>query len=291
MRFASGLGWRTDGRLRPKTRPDLLRMVSPPDISPATTAVTTSRGSDPTITARAEIVAKELGCPMLRRGGLSIAEVRDSTGRENLIVVTTEQVRLVAGGSVFWFHPNMARSRIEAMLRSEYDRLVEFAGVTTGDRVFDATGGLGSDAIVFAHAAGQSGHVCAVERSEILSAIVRHGSRYYEHRNREVIKAMRRVTFTCDDSSELLKTEADRTWDVVYFDPMFDVTYKTSQGLDLVRRLASLEPVRPGVIDQACRVARRCVVMKDREEGERLKALGFRDISQRGKLAYGRITM
>ncbi|HCK10117.1 MAG TPA: SAM-dependent methyltransferase, partial [Candidatus Latescibacteria bacterium] len=145
---------------------------------------------------------------MLRRGGLSIAEVRDSTGRENLIVVTTEQVRLVAGGSVFWFHPNMARSRIEAMLRSEYDRLVEFAGVTTGDRVFDATGGLGSDAIVFAHAAGQSGHVCAVERSEILSAIVRHGSRYYEHRNREVIKAMRRVMFTCDDSSELLKTEA-----------------------------------------------------------------------------------
>ena len=258
-------------------------------ITGADVAVTTSLSAGSEFIERAEQLASELECPYCDRGDDSLDEIRASTSRSNLIVLTHDEVRLVTASGSFWFHPNMARSRIEAMLRGGADRLANFMGLQAGDRVLDATCGLGADAIVAAYVVGPSGFVQAVERSPVLSTVVRHGMQTYQHRRPEIVEAMRRVEVTTGDASAFLCTQSDCSWDVVYFDPMFEATLDRSQGLDVVRRLACLETTSSGQILEASRVARRCVVMKDRAPGRKLYDLGFEIVSHKGMICYGRM--
>lgn len=260
-----------------------------PTVLPADVAVTTAYDPDRDTDIRARQVAEDLGCAFADRNGEPLERIRADTDRDCLIVVTSREVRLVTPDRVLWWHPNMAAARIEAMLRGERDRFVDYAGLRTGDRVFDATCGLGADAIVAAHAVGPTGHVTACERSSVLAALVRHGSAIYRHRTGEVEAAMRRVTFVEGGAMVRLRDEAAGARDVVYLDPMFDETLGASSGIDLVRLLGSHEEVSRELVDEAARVAGRCVVMKDRVPGRRLAAFGFGDVSRRGKVWYGRI--
>lgn len=259
-------------------------------ITPERVAVTTSLSLDDGVVSRAMAVAEELGCPFRRRSGDSLDEVRDETGRGVLMVMTATEVRLLADGEVFWFHPNMARTRIEALLRGEEDRLCRFMALHPGDRVLDATCGLGADAAVVSHVVGAGGRVCALEHSAILAAMVREGARIYDHRTPEIVAAMRRVEVVATEAWAYLSDQPDDAWDVVYFDPMFEETLERSQGLEVVRRLASHEPITRNTIDEAVRVARRSVVMKDRMPGRQLEQLGFDDVSRKGRICYGRIS-
>ena len=166
--------------------------------------------------------------------------------------------------------------------------MARYLDLGEGDRVLDTTCGLGSDAIVASHVVGRTGHVLALEKSEVLSAMVREGLRIYEHRTPEVTDAMRRVEVVAGDARSFLSAQPDRSWDVVYFDPMFSGTVQASLGLEVVRRLAYHDEIDEETILDACRVARRCVAMKDRAPGRQLQALGFGDVSSRGRIYYGK---
>lgn len=260
-----------------------------PLITEADVVVTTSHSPNDDMIERARTIAGELGCPFSFRSDKSLEDMRAATDRQHLIVLTRDEVRLESPTDTFWFHPNMATRRIEAMMRGEADRLAVFADLTPGDRLLDATCGLGSDSIVASHTVGDRGCVLAVERSTLLSVLVRHGMKIYRHRIAEVVSAMRRVRVVTADAAETLKSQADRSWDVITFDPMFDETVTQSLGLDVVRMLAWPGSTTPEQVDEACRVATRCVVMKDRTPGNRLKELGFGSVSRNGAICYGRI--
>jgi 16S rRNA (guanine1516-N2)-methyltransferase len=260
-----------------------------PEIRAADVAVTTSVSPADSAIRHAKAVAAELGCPFRARLRESLQDIRRASGCPYLIVITGEEVRFVSSSATFWFHPNMARTRIEFILRGGTDRLVEFIGLKPGDRVLDTTCGLGADAITAAHISGETGRVLALERSEVLAAIVRHGAALYRHRTDEVVQAMRRVEVVTGHAGDYLAAQKEGAWDIVYFDPMFDQTFRASQGLDLVRTLAWPEPTTPELIIEAQRVAARCVVMKDKAPGRRLKALGFDSISENRKVCYGKL--
>ena len=257
--------------------------------------VTTALRPDGDAIRRARTIAEELGCPFHNRAGDPLDDVRAATGRQNLIILTWDEVRLVTPGNTFLFHPNMAARRIEAMLRGEVDRLSSFMDLKSGDCLLDATCGLGADAIVAAHTVGEAGRVLAVERSRLLGAMVRHGMKIYRHRTLEVESAMRRVEVVTAEAEEVLKSEADHSWDVVTFDPMFDETVTLSHGLDVVKMLGWPGSTTPEGVAEASRVARRCVVMKDRAPGNKLRDLGFAggkatvSVPRSGNVYYGRI--
>ena len=64
-------------------------------------------------------------------------------------------------------------------------------------------------------------------------------------------------------------------------------TVAGARGLDLVRRLARAGGPTSADLDQARRVARRRVVMKDRLPGPELDRLGFTTIQRGRRVCYG----
>ena len=171
--------------------------------------------------------------------------------------------------------PNAAVLRVVNMLRDRQDAFVNLAQLMPGDHVLDCTCGMGADAIAAA-AVGESGAVRALEASPLLALLAQRGMQRYRHPNHiAVTEAMRRVSVFSGHYQDVLPTCKDNSFDVVYFDPMFDQTVSKSNGLDLVRTFAQSGLHDQADISEAQRVARRCVLMKDQMPGRTLQALGF----------------
>ena len=254
-----------------------------------TILVTTPVTPSPAIVDAAVAIAGELDCPFLPRSRRSVARLLRDEGRGAAIVVGPHEIRLMTDTGSYGFHPNMAALRILALGQGRGDRMVKAMGLERGWRVLDCTCGLGADAVVAAHVSGATGEVCAVEHSPVLAALVRYGMQTYLHKERSVQEAMRRVSVTTGDSGDVLRAQGDGAWDVVYFDPMFELTIASAQGLDIVRRLGTSSTPSPATIAEATRVARRCVVMKDRAPGERLGWLGIPVVSKAKRVWYGKL--
>lgn len=205
------------------------------------------------------------------------------------IVVGLKEIRLVYNGHSYGFHPNMALHRVAALRSGKKDRLVEAAELKSGDKVLDCTCGLGSDAVVAACAVGENGVVSALEASAVLAAIVRCGFRNYQHKESTMIEAMRRVTVINEDYASILPMLESDWWDIVYFDPMFETTFANTKSIDLVRILGSYDQPSLEIINEARRVARRSVVVKDRLPGKFLNAMDIPIVSNSKRVWYGRL--
>lgn len=238
--------------------------VSPMTGEPRKLGVSTSRTFDPKIRAKARKLASELGIPMIPRRGRSVARILAEERLDGLITVTAVRTGLHVRGSEFFFHPNMAKTRIKGLQKGGRDVMVDAMGLCPGMTVLDATVGLASDAIVAAYAVGPSGRVLGIDVEPLVVAIVRIGLQEFDMDNREVAAAMRAVNLMCAEHLEFLRQCADDEYDVVYFDPFFCWPIAGSAGIEPLRAIAVLDDVRPEAIAEAVRVARRRVVIKRR---------------------------
>ncbi len=254
---------------------------------PVRLAVTTSLNATPRVVAEAKGFSADSGCPYVPRKGRNIPEVLSEARMGGVIVVEKNGVVVRAGDAVCGFHPNTTGLRIVALSKEKRDRMVSAMGLRPGDAVLDCTCGLGTDAVVASYVVGEGGTVHALEASLLLALIVRRGLQTYVSQAASITRAMRRVRVIHATCEEVLADLPARSWDVVYFDPLFDSTFEDATGLDIVRLLG-----RPGAptgetLQDGVRVARRCVVMKDRAPGEALMRLGFRIVSRGKKTCYG----
>lgn len=251
--------------------------------------VTVPHSAEPKQEARAMELARRLGLPYCPRRGKAVPELLEEYGVDLLVVSKGVQIELVGPSGRYGFHPNMALHRLAALKAGKPDRLVDVAGLCPGDKVLDCTCGLGSDAIVASHAVGPRGKVRALEASPVLAAMVAGGLASYTHREQDLVEAMRRVDVCPGHSDEILASEATDAWDVVYFDPMFERTIEKTKGLDGVRMVATPGLPSSKTIKEARRVARRCVVVKDRRPGDYLNAMGIPVVSDVKQVWYGRM--
>lgn len=93
-------------------------------------------------------------------------------------------------------------------------------------------------------------------------------------------QAMKRIRVTSGDNLEYLRRLADDSADVVYFDPMFDEGIAASDGIAPLRKLAHADFNLSGCVEEALRVARKRVVLKDHWKSPRFEACGF-DVKRR----------
>ncbi|WP_018133359.1 class I SAM-dependent methyltransferase [Effusibacillus pohliae] len=195
--------------------------------------------------------------------------------RVDQILVAGERLTLFVEDQEVFFHPSMALVRVKRMLAGDTDVLIEKSGLQRGDSVLDCTLGMGADAIVFAHAAGPHGKVVGIERSPVLAVLVREGLCTWKSDVPEFDQAMRRVQVRTGDHLDSMRALPDQSVDVVYFDPMFRVTVADAHSFQPVRLLSVPDPLSPEAVQEAKRIARKSVVLKERPSSGEFERLGF----------------
>ncbi|OLO40282.1 protein-L-IsoD(D-D) O-methyltransferase [Alkalihalophilus pseudofirmus] len=192
----------------------------------------------------------------------------------------------------FFFHPNSAMFRYKRLRNDGYDPFIEASQLKQGMSILDCTLGLGSDAIIAQTKVGTSGKVVGIEESTAIAYIVERGLKQWDSGNNLFNQAMRSIQVLKGNHLEFLRSLEDNSYDVVYFDPMFEANLDTSQGITPLKSLALYHSITTEVIQESKRVARRRIVLKDYWKSERFATYDFKVIKRRtAKYHFGFIEL
>ncbi|MDD9267783.1 class I SAM-dependent methyltransferase [Paenibacillus sp. GCM10023248] len=255
--------------------------------------VTTSYNPSQEIVDKAEHLAGVYGGRIVPRGKYSLELLRKNYNDPSLLLVTREEIRYYEDDHApAFFHPSMALVRIKRMLRGESDLLMEASSAATGDTVVDCTAGLASDAIVFSFAVGPQGHVTAIESERVPAMLIQEGLASYHSEIAELNEAMRRITVHRMHHLAYLQGLASKSVDIVYFDPMFRKPIEESHAMSHLRRNANDEAIASASIEEAKRVARKSIVLKENRDSKEFARLGFEHVLRSTtKTTYGVIRL
>jgi 16S rRNA G966 N2-methylase RsmD len=239
---------------------------------------------------RAAAEAIIFGARYVERGKLSIAKM---TSFHNcpVLLVTEERMELhdMNGTSPFFFHPGSAMFRVKRLLNKEPDAFVEACGLRLGMSFLDCTMGPAADSITASFVVGAAGHVKSIEANHTVARIVGNGLSNWTEGPDELLKSMRRIQVTAADYHAYLQSVPDDSFDVVYFDPMFEEAID-SNGILPLRSFASYSNLTIDAVNEAKRIARRRVVLKDHFRSERFAEFEFEQhIRKTSKFHFGTI--
>lgn len=236
-------------------------------------AVTVAARTPGRYEAEARARAAEWGLPYVDRPLKSPLQPLLDAHADAFLVLGGEGWSLVDAQGSLQFSLGLAHLRIGRLrTQSEQpDQLIQVSALRAGDVVIDCTLGLAADALVCAHVVGPSGRVIGVEASRPLALLVKTGTELQGPRG-----AGERVLEVVNGRAvDFLRTQADRSADVVFFDPMFTRPKKSSVAFEVLRRYAVHAPLDAVTLNEARRVARRRVVIKAGPGDRSLRALGL----------------
>lgn len=241
--------------------------------------VTTIRKANQATENLAKKLSLKLGGRFISREDFSFDTLKRIYNVENILLVKKNSFSVITMEGELFFHPNTAHLRIKNLRGGESDRLINALKISAGSTILDCTLGLGSDAIVESFVAGAAGKVVALEVNPLIAQIVSFGLKNFSEDSSHILEAMRRIEVINIDYIEYLKTCADNSFDVVYFDPMFRRPIQKSSSLNPIRPLADNRPLTEKIIREACRVAKYRVVIKEHSGSMEFERLGFRILS------------
>ncbi|WP_128895360.1 class I SAM-dependent methyltransferase [Longirhabdus pacifica] len=252
--------------------------------------ITTSYKAAKHTTAHAAALANQMDGSAVIRKSNTISQLMKYYQEEHVMVVEDEGTLkyYAKGHSPLFFHPNMAQLRISRMIKGETDPLVRAGDIREGDHVLDCTMGLASDTLVLSYAVGKEGKVTALESSAVIYEIMVQGMEHYAFDLEVLHEVKQNIHMVHMDYLEMLQSLADNSVDVVYFDPMFRTAMDQSTPLAPLRGIANASPLTLQAIQEAKRVARRRVVMKENKYSGEFARLGFEQVLRTyAKTAYG----
>jgi 16S rRNA G966 N2-methylase RsmD len=255
--------------------------------------ITTARKGADVLEEKALRFSLELAAPFIRRSEASVQDLIQHY-EADVLVIGKGKVTLYSkdGGEPFFYHPNSAMFRVKQFQKTNYDPLVASADLSKGMSFLDCTLGLASDSLVAQIAVGKSGRVTGLEANQTLASIVRHGLGSWQDGGALMIDAMRRIEVVHAHHKDYLQNLADHSFDVVYFDPMFEQHLSNSTGIKALKQFACHDDLSKQVIDEAIRVSRSRVVLKDHYESDRFNRYGFHVMKrQHATFHYGFITI
>jgi len=225
--------------------------------------VTTDRKPTPQMVEEAIELSKKLAAPLVKRRHRTIASIKKEY--EANVLVVKRDLNLVLHtlkGQELFFHPGLFKIRLLNYLKTGKESLVEAMELKEGEKVLDCNLGLAQDALMAAFVTKQE--VVGLEKEPVIYEIVKRGLRSYEPKGRvkKAAFAFKLVKPILADNYQFLKEQPSRSFDVVYFSPMF-VKPKWKDGVMMpFREVASKDFPTEEVLKEAERVARRRVVIK-----------------------------
>jgi len=224
--------------------------------APADVVVTTSKSPSAALRAEADRLAERWGLPVAERHRGSVAAARGSAA--TALVCTEEGLVAESARGRLAFHQGTAAKRLRTLRHGGTDPLIRAGELRPGDRVLDATLGLGRDALVAAWAVGAGGEVLGVEADVVLAVLADEGFAGPIPRPGSAPVRVRH-----GDSRQVLAdlAAAGERVDVVLLDPMFTDPRASDHGFALARDHTVPTPLTPDWVDLARAVARRRVVV------------------------------
>ncbi len=236
---------------------------------------------------------EDCGYPYVPREKRSLTSLTESYHPDGIIIWETTGPVLYIHGEKFFFHPSMAKNRINAYRKfGTPDLMIRASRLEKGDDFLDCTLGLGSDSIVAAYFS-ETGRITGLESEKVTAMIVKWGMKHDYGKAEWLNETMKKIEVIAADHFSYLQEQPDNSYDVIYFDPMFQQPLHKSNSMSPLRQVANHAPLNPATITEACRVARKTVVMKERCAGDEFARLGFQDVikSSNKKIAYGVINV
>ncbi|MEK3934538.1 class I SAM-dependent methyltransferase [Sporosarcina sp. FSL W7-1349] len=229
------------------------------------TIITTGGRPDEVSLELALAASQALGYPFVERRKASVAGLQQRYG-SHVLVAGKGRFELFRIGmdKPFFFHPNTAVFRLKRLARGERDPMIEAAGLKAGDSFLDCTLGLASDSIVASYITGETGQVTGIEADRDVAYLTERGLRAFPTDDDGLREAMSRIDVLHSDALAYLQTQPDDSWDVVYLDPMFHTPIEESSNFTPLREVGVHSPLTDAWWNEALRVSRRRVVVKDR---------------------------
>ncbi|MBT2690283.1 class I SAM-dependent methyltransferase [Bacillus sp. ISL-47] len=239
--------------------------------------ITTAGRTNQEMKEKARRIAAELEAEYIDRNKRSVGTIQKQV-QDDCIVVGKERLELfpVGENQPFFFHPNSAMFRIKRLIKGESDPFLQAARLQRGKSMLDCTLGLASDSIMASYTVGQEGEVTGLEGNRYLAFLVENGLRQWESGLESMDQSMRRIHVKSTNSFPYLEMLPDNSYDVVYFDPMFEENILESDGIKALSRFAVYADLSEEIIFHAKRVAKERVVLKDHFRSSRFKQFGFR---------------
>ena len=227
--------------------------------------ITTSQKQAKALEGKARRVACVTGIPFHSRAARSVEELKSATGAARVLVFEKNGPALYTGeGKGHRFHLSMAHLRMLALSRGQGDYLVEAVGSEHLTSFLDCTAGLGGDSAVVSFAHPDCERAVALEAVAPLAYITNDGFRHFVHESECVTAALRKIQVAAVRYESFLRRCANDAFDVVYFDPMFSTPVSVSPQFLSLRGFLEETPLEDAQLDEALRVAKRRVVVKDR---------------------------
>ncbi|EMI10987.1 SAM-dependent methyltransferase [Anoxybacillus gonensis] len=238
--------------------------------------VTTAGRTNEQMIEKAKQIAEELQIPYIPRQKRSIPAIQQQID-EPVLVVGKErlEIHLINGDEPLFFHPNSASFRAKRILKGESEPFLQATKLQKGMTFLDCTLGLAADSIVASLVVGEEGKVVGIEGSAYIAYLTKQGLRHWESDVVQLNEAMRRIHVHYADFRSFLAQCDDQSYDVVYLDPMFEVSIEEADGLRGLKQAALYTDVTAEDIEQAKRVARQRVVLKDHWQSSRFDQFHF----------------
>lgn len=238
--------------------------------------VTTAGRTNDEMVDLAKKTALELNVTFIDRKKRSIAKLQNQTN-EDVLVVGKNRIEIypLHGDEPLFFHPNSAMFRMKRIMKGEHDPFIQASGLTQGNSILDCTLGLGSDSIVASLVVGGTGKVTSLEGNKYLYYLLKGGLKSWDTGNTIMNEAMARIDVMHENYESFLTSCPPNSFDIVYFDPMFEEKIDESEGIRGLRNFAIYSTLSPEAIEAAKRVAKKKVVLKDHWKSEQFEKYGF----------------
>lgn len=216
---------------------------------------------------------QESSFPLVDRNRKALDTLCRENDADAVVVWKAAGPELYVENEKFFFHPSMAKVRISGYRkRGIADPMAEACNIGKNDSFLDCTLGLGADAIVASYFSC-GGQITGLEASLPVAMVVKWGMKLYQSQMEWLDTAIKKIEVIAADHRIYLREATDKSYDIVYFDPMFRQPLYKSQSLSPLRHLANPEPLDMESVQEACRVAKKRVVIKERQGSEEFKRL------------------